>query len=657
MIDPNLTCMRCMSQLKSQSGRCPVCGYDNATAGNAPHQLECRSILAGAYLVGCVLGQGGFGITYTGWDLNLDAKVAIKEYYPLGYAARDAHTHISVVTLGGDKADFYRHGLERFVNEAKTLAKLTRESAIVGVRGFFYENGTAYIVMDFVEGVTLKTYAEQHGGKMPAKEVLRLFRPLCDALARVHDAGLLHRDISPDNIILRPDGTLTLIDFGAARQISANGEHSNTVNVKQGFAPEEQYRTRGEQGPWTDVYALAATIYRLTTGQTPPQALDRLSGGTTITPPRQYGADLTSAQENALLHGLGVNAQFRTKDMRMFIKEFYGESVQPSAPTQNTVQQAPVSAGASTMNGSQQPPQRQGVSQQPVPQQSVPKPVGDQRKKWKTIAIVGGSAVAVYLVIMLAVGGFGTKGQGQRQDISAVQTQAPALFENADVSATEAPSATQPPSLANPGELDLTMDYGQIYECDVRDFDNDYGYTSSQIDWNCYGDIDQVYCSEDGYILAGNVQVDPDMGYNDPIRVVGTAPNGVEFVYNVIVGNGSTYHFDWSNSARVLKDSSSYTFVPSPYVPNCVGFTAHCKYELVSGRIVGDWVLWVHEDNGKWISFGGIEMTDGVLKSVDVTFDHPVTITEFVMQPESQEEAFNCNISYGASDLLFDVGE
>ncbi|MEN6417460.1 MAG: protein kinase [Clostridiaceae bacterium] len=324
MLKPEETCMRCFAQLAKPKGVCPQCGCDNAAASNEAHQLECGSILAGTYLIGKVLGQGGFGITYIGWDLNLDIKVAIKEYYPEGCVTRDAHTHISVLTYAGPKEAYFQKGKERFVNEAKALAKFPGDSGVVGVRTFFYENGTAYIVMDFVEGETLKAYAQRRGGKLPAAEVLSLFQPIFRSLARVHDSGLLHRDISPDNLMLKTDGMLALLDFGAARQISAEGEHSNTINVKHGFAPEEQYRTRGEQGPWTDVYALCATIYRLTTGRTPPEALDRMADGTLLTPPNQLGADFTPAQEAAILHGLAVRASDRTRDVRQLEKELYG---------------------------------------------------------------------------------------------------------------------------------------------------------------------------------------------------------------------------------------------------------------------------------------------------------------------------------------------
>ncbi len=159
--------------------------------------------------------------------------------------------------------------------------------------------------------------------------MLGFIKPLCASLARVHEAGLLHRDISPDNIIIKKNGMPVLLDFGAARQISMTGEHSNTINVKHGFAPEEQYRTHGEQGPWTDVYALAATIYRLTTGVNPPQALDRLTSDTPITQPNRLGADLTPAQEAAVLHGLAVRASDRISSMDQFLHELSLTTVKP----------------------------------------------------------------------------------------------------------------------------------------------------------------------------------------------------------------------------------------------------------------------------------------------------------------------------------------
>jgi len=326
MLTPENTCLCCFHELNGPKGICSYCGCNTAMIANEAHQLEAGSILAGTYLIGKVLGQGGFGITYAGWDLNLEIKVAIKEYYPEGCVTRDTHTHVSVLTYAGPKDAFFQKGKERFVGEARALAKFSGDSGVVGVRAFFYENGTAYIVMDFVEGETLKAYAARIGGKMPSAQVLSLFQPLIRSLARVHESGLLHRDISPDNIMMKTDGTLALLDFGAARQISVAGEHSNTINVKHGFAPEEQYRTRGEQGPWTDIYALCATIYRLTTGVTPVEALDRMANDDQLAPPSAYDADFTPDQEHALMHGLALRANARTQDLQVLTNELYGVS-------------------------------------------------------------------------------------------------------------------------------------------------------------------------------------------------------------------------------------------------------------------------------------------------------------------------------------------
>lgn len=325
-MDSNLICLHCMAQLNEPKGICSSCGFDNLTAENAITQMECGSILAGAYLVGCVLGQGGFGITYIGLDLNLETKVAIKEYYPEGCVTREVRAHSCVIPLSEEKKQLFEKGKLRFINEAQILAKFAGEQPIVGVRSFFYENGTAYIVMDFVEGETLKNYAERRGGRLPSAEVLELIRPLCDSLIHIHKAGLLHRDISPDNIMITKDGSVILIDFGSARQFSMEGEHSNTINVKHGFAPEEQYRTHGEQGPWTDVYALCATVYRLTTGRTPPQALDRLTSGVPLTRPNQLGADFSLTQETAILHGLAIKSTERVKNLDQLIEELHFDS-------------------------------------------------------------------------------------------------------------------------------------------------------------------------------------------------------------------------------------------------------------------------------------------------------------------------------------------
>ena len=435
-MNPELICMRCMAQLEEPKGVCPVCGFDNASAENAPNQLECGSILAGTYLVGCVLGQGGFGITYIGLDLNLNLKVAIKEYYPEGCVTRDGRTHTSVVPLPGEKKAFFEKGREKFVSEAQILARFTDEPSIVGVRGFFHENGTAYIVMNFVEGETLKARAARFGGRLPSAEVLELIKPLCASLSRVHEAGLLHRDISPDNIIIKKNGMPVLLDFGAARQISMTGEHSNTINVKHGFAPEEQYRTRGEQGPWTDVYALCATIYRLTTGVTPPQALDRLTSDVPIAPPNQLGADFTPAQEAAVMHGLAVRSQDRIASMDQLLRELSLTTVKPV----------------------KQPEKPKSASFDHYEKQQRTARTPDRPKFLLPLLVTGGVAVLA-LILILAL----TPSSEKAPDADKT---AEVIFSTQETAEANSPEATEAPTLApEPTEEQGTrFQVGKVYD-------------------------------------------------------------------------------------------------------------------------------------------------------------------------------------------------
>ena len=268
-------------QEKGDAEVCPYCGYREGTPPLAPHYLRPGTVLAGKYLVGRGLGHGGFGTTYIARDQVLGIKLAIKEYLPQDCASRAPGSNM-VVPFSGDGAKRFADGLESFLQEARTLARFDGSPNIVGVRDFFTENGTAYLVMNYLEGITLKQYLVRSGGKpVPFEKMLGILLPVMDALRTVHAAGLLHRDVSPDNIFLTTSGQVTLIDFGAARQsmnlnVQNVQQQSVSVILKPGYAPEEQYRSHGRQGPWTDIYALGATMYRTLTGRIPPEALDRL---------------------------------------------------------------------------------------------------------------------------------------------------------------------------------------------------------------------------------------------------------------------------------------------------------------------------------------------------------------------------------------------
>ncbi len=325
------------------------------------------------------MGQGGFGITYIGWDLNLEQTIAIKEFFPGECVMRDARTHSLVLPYPGEREVAFKKGRERFINEARALAKFAKDDGIVGVRGFVNENGTSYIIMDFIEGETLKDYAKKRGGKLSVQETLTLFWPLFQSLENIHKKDLLHRDISPDNIMLQSDGRLVLLDFGAARQISMYGEHSNTINVKHGFAPEEQYRTHGGQGPWTDIYSLCATIYYLTTGVIPQQALERMADHAQLVPPSQLGASFTRKQEKAILKGLSVRGDQRQQTVSELKAELYEEAgVGPTLDLKRRGKETgkrPVYSPTVKPNGERESDSEQGNDTQPF----VTKPV--KRKK------------------------------------------------------------------------------------------------------------------------------------------------------------------------------------------------------------------------------------------------------------------------------------
>jgi len=274
------------------------------------------TVLNKRYQIESVLGHGGFGVTYLARDLTLNVQVAVKEYLPRQLATRaEGATGISIYT--GEAREQFEYGLKKFLDEARAVAQFSDHPNIVSARDYFEVNGTAYMVMRYVQGVDFKTYLAQQGGKIPFDMALRIMMPVMDALRKVHAAGLLHRDISPDNIYLTADGQVKLMDFGAARQ--QTGEHSKSLSVilKTGYAPPEQYRSKGKQGPWTDIYAAAATLYKAITGETPPEALDRLAEDT-LTPPSRLGVSIPLPAERALLQALAVNADQRFQSIEEF---------------------------------------------------------------------------------------------------------------------------------------------------------------------------------------------------------------------------------------------------------------------------------------------------------------------------------------------------
>lgn len=306
----NSFCPHCMSGQQQSTGPCSVCG-GNLHDGNAIYQLPVGSLLRGRYLVGKALGAGGFGITYVGLDLTLRQKIAIKEYYPSGAANRDAGGQVSPVSQ--QEGSSFRVGLEHFINEGKILSRFVDDPNVVTVRDWFEENGTAYIVMEFISGRDLRQLLEERG-PLSFSEAMAIITPAAECLGRIHAQGLLHGDISPSNIMLSDNGTVKLLDFGTARSQGSRSDFDSSLMLKPGYAPEEAYRQQAELGARVDIYALSATLYKLLTGHTPETAQDRLFEDR-LQPPSQLGSQLTKAQEAALLRGMALREADRPESM------------------------------------------------------------------------------------------------------------------------------------------------------------------------------------------------------------------------------------------------------------------------------------------------------------------------------------------------------
>ena len=269
-------CLNCLNTYEEGVKVCPHCGLGNWKYQAAEKTLELGTMLKSRYKIGTVIGDGGFGITYRAVDMNTGKGVAVKEFYPREVVARSSMDHTTVKLVNRDNTAQFQKGLNSFLEEANGLARFNNTDKIVNVYDFFEQNGTAYIVMEYLRGKPLSRYAKDHGGKISVSAAINVIIKMCEALSYVHGAGMVHRDISPDNIFVEKTGKIKLIDFGAARESYGNEEKTLSIVLKPNYAPPEQFRKKSRQGPWTDVYALGATVYKLLTGRTPDQAIDRI---------------------------------------------------------------------------------------------------------------------------------------------------------------------------------------------------------------------------------------------------------------------------------------------------------------------------------------------------------------------------------------------
>lgn len=314
-------CYGCMN-IKKQSPNCEHCGH-NETTGNQPHQLPCGTVLAGRYTIGKALGQGAVSITYLAWDKKLEAAVAIKEYYPGTMANREGTSVVS-------QNPSFRKGVNLFMSEAANLAGIRGLPQIVRVHGYFEENGTAYLVMEYLKGTDLQTYIRRKG-RLTVQETFTLLRPLMSAVSVMHSDGLVHRSISPDHILLLPNGSAKLLDFSSA---------ATEAGLKAGFSAPEQYGSGKDLGSWTDVYAFCAIIYFCLKGSAPLDARRRVQTGAHID--WSGVPTLNGRQQIALDKGMAIQKKDRLCTMEELSRELFAPAAQISRPKPAPQPQRPV---------------------------------------------------------------------------------------------------------------------------------------------------------------------------------------------------------------------------------------------------------------------------------------------------------------------------
>jgi len=423
-------CMSCMEL--NDLPFCRSCGYPK-NGKNDVHQLKPGTKLH-QYLVGRVLGQGGFGITYIGWDTRKERPVAVKEFYPNFALNRDAEASEEVKLNTPTLEQSFTAGKNRFLREAEALSALAGIPHIVNIYDHFETNNTAYIVMEYVSGIDLKQYVQNRGGRLSVQETLWLMRPLLQTLSQVHRAGLVHRDISPDNILFQPQSGIKLLDFGAVRVMeSADTEtdlkKSTQAIVKQGFAPIEQYRNRGSIGPWMDIYALCATIYYCLTGQIPPESVSRFLEEETLS--WDGIPDLTPQQRHALDKGMAVQAKDRWASVEELMAGLYPDI---PAPQQKT--------------------------EKPASEQEKKKPAPRPKKRLPWLLATAASVAAVAIGAMLLISGSPdlpvveeTIQPTQMQSETPPTTELPTSFPPETIPKTEPPTTipeTEPPTTIPP---------------------------------------------------------------------------------------------------------------------------------------------------------------------------------------------------------------
>ena len=317
-------CMGCMTNIADNCTTCPHCGYDETTLRQESYYLDPGTVVGGKYIVGRVICYGGYTVTYLGMDAEHNRKVFVKEYLPSDFSTR-AEGETEVTIYSGDALEQFEQGLTTFLNEANRIQHLNAVEGIAKVYDCVAENDTGYVISEYVEGETLQQILDD--GKVFSAEKAKAFIvKILTGLCQVHPLDIIHCDISPETIVVTAEGEIKLMDFGATRYVTTANSKSLAIILKQGYAPEEQYRSRGVRGPWTDVYALGAVMYRMITGKVPVESVDRALFDELKTP-TQLGISIPQNIENAMMNALNVYQKDRTPSAQVFLEELNSAQV------------------------------------------------------------------------------------------------------------------------------------------------------------------------------------------------------------------------------------------------------------------------------------------------------------------------------------------
>lgn len=317
-------CMGCMKQIEDHFSTCPYCGFNERTLRQESYYLDPGTVIGGKYIVGRVMSYGGHTVSYLGMDAEKEQKVVVKEYLPSDFSTR-SEGEKDVTIYSGDGQEQFEQGLTNFLNEANRIQHLQDGEGIAKVYDCVAENETGYVISEYVEGRTLKEILDE-GKVYSVEEATAIIRRILQGLSGVHHMDIVHCDISPETIMVTTEGDIKLMDFGATRYVTTANSKSLSIILKRGYAPEEQYRSKGQRGPWTDVYAVGAVMYRMITGLVPQESVERALADE-LKEPSKLGVPISKSMENALMNALNVYQKDRTQSAEAFLRELNSENV------------------------------------------------------------------------------------------------------------------------------------------------------------------------------------------------------------------------------------------------------------------------------------------------------------------------------------------